>query len=122
MNRFITDIKVDIKTTFNNEEFEKEKKIIKQEFEDKRSVLMEKLNKKSSEYGFQVKSSQNGIYMMPIMNGKAIAEDEFDKLDDQIKQEYENKSTIVQEHIMDAIVEIKIYRKRFREENPRMAV
>ena len=25
MNRFITDIKVDIKTTFNNEEFEKEK-------------------------------------------------------------------------------------------------
>lgn len=26
MNRFITDIKVDIKTTFNNEEFEKEKK------------------------------------------------------------------------------------------------
>lgn len=58
MNRFITDIKVDIKTTFNNEEFEKEKKIIKQEFEDKRSVLMEKLNKKSSEYGFQVKSSQ----------------------------------------------------------------
>lgn len=27
--------------------------------------------------------------MMPIMNGKAIAEDEFDKLDDQIKQEYE---------------------------------
>ena len=107
MNRFITDIKVDIKTTFNNEEFEKEKKIIKQEFEDKRSVLMEKLNKKSSEYGFQVKSSQNGIYMMPIMNGKAIAEDEFDKLDDQIKQEYENKSTIVQEHIMDAIVEIK---------------
>lgn len=107
MNRFITDIKVDIKTTFNNEEFEKEKKIIKQEFEDKRSVLMEKLNKKSSEYGFQVKSSQNGIYMMPIMNGKAIAEDEFDKLDDQIKQEYENKSTIVQEHIMNAIVEIK---------------
>ena len=86
MNRFITDIKVDIKTTFNNEEFEKEKKIIKQEFEDKRSVLMEKLNKKSSEYGFQVKSSQNGIYMMPIMNGKAIAEDEFDKFADNLRK------------------------------------
>ena len=49
---------------------------------------MEKLNKKSSKYGFQVKSAQNGIYMMPIINGKAIEEEEFDKLDDQIKQEF----------------------------------
>ena len=107
MNRFIDDIKVDIKSTFNNEEFEREKTLIKQEFEEKRNVLMEKLNKKSSEYGFQVKSSQNGIYMMPIMNGKAIAEEEFDKLDEQVKKDFEDKSTIVQQHIMDAIGEIK---------------
>ncbi len=105
MDHFINDIKVDIKSTFNNEEFEKERALIKQEFEEKRSVLMAKLNKKSSEYGFQVKSSQNGIYMMPIMNGKAI-EEEFNKLDESIRKQYE-KSTIVTEHIMEAIVEIK---------------
>lgn len=70
MNTFIDDIKVDIKNTFNNEEFEKEKTLIKQEFEEKRNLLMEKLNKKSAEYGFQVKSAQNGIYMMPIVNRK----------------------------------------------------
>ena len=68
MLSFIDDIKVDIKNTFNNEDFEKEKNLIKQEFETKRNLLMEKLNKKSAEYGFQVKSAQNGIYMMPIVN------------------------------------------------------
>ncbi len=68
MTTFINDIKVDIKNTFNNEEFEKEKNLIKQEFETKRNLLMEKLNKKSSEYGFHVKSAQNGIYMMPVVN------------------------------------------------------
>ena len=107
MERFINDIKIDIKSTFNNEEFEKEKALIKQEFEEKRSVLMEKLNKKSSEYGFQVKSSQTGIYMMPVMNGKAMPEEEFNKLDEAVKKEYEEKSTIVQQHIMEAIGEIK---------------
>ncbi len=107
MATFINDIKVDIKNTFNNEEFEKEKNLIKQEFEAKRNLLMEKLNKKSSEYGFQVKSAQNGIYMMPIVNGKTIAEEEFDKLDDDTKKEFEDKSTIVQQHIMQAIGEIK---------------
>lgn len=107
MNTFINDIKVDIKNTFNNEEFEKEKTLIKQEFEEKRNLLMEKLNKKSAEYGFQVKSAQNGIYMMPIVNGKTIAEEEFDQLDENTKKEYEDKSAIVQQHIMEAIGEIK---------------
>ena len=107
MNTFIDDIKVDIKNTFNNEEFEKEKNLIKQEFEVKRNLLLDKLNKKSAEYGFHVKSAQNGIYMMPIINGKTIAEEEFDKLDEKTKKEFEDKSTIVQQHIMEAIGEIK---------------
>lgn len=107
MDRFINDIKVDIKSTFNNEEFEKERSLIKQEFEDKRNLLLEKLNEKSSNYGFQVKASQTGIYMMPVMNGKAMPEEEFNKLDENTKKEYEDKSIIVQQHIMEAIGELK---------------
>lgn len=107
MNSFINEIKVDIKNTFSNEDFEKEKNLIKQEFEAKRNLLMEKLNKTSAQYGFSVKSAQNGIYMMPIVNGKTIAEEEFNKLDESIKKEFEDKSTIVQQHIMEAISEIK---------------
>lgn len=45
--------------------------------------------------------------MMPMVDGKAIQEEEFDKLDENIKQEYEEKSTIVQQQIMDAISVIK---------------
>ncbi len=107
MDAFINEIKVDIKNTFNNEDFEKEKNLIKQEYETKRTLLLEKLNQTSAEYGFTVKSSQNGIYMMPILNGKTIAEDEFNKLDDAVKKDFEEKSSIVQQHIMTAISEIK---------------
>lgn len=115
MDRFITDIKNDIKSTFNNEEFERERTLIKQEFDAKRTALMEQLNAKSAEYGFQVKSSQTGIYMMPIMNGKAIAEEEFDKLDEETKKDYEDKSNIVQQHIMEAISQIKAIEKESEE-------
>ena len=107
MDRFIKDIKSDIKQTFNNEDYEKEKVLIKQEYEEKRTALMEKLNEKSAKYGFQVKSANNGIYMMPVINGKTIEEEEFEKLDPSLKQEYENKSTIVQQHVMEAISQIK---------------
>ena len=70
MESFVKDIRKDIKKTFNNDEFEKEKKIIKQEFEDKREKLLKKLNDKTMKRGFQVKSTENGVYMMPIFEGR----------------------------------------------------
>ncbi len=107
MDRFIKDIKHDIKETFSNEDFEKEKALIKQDYEQKRANLMEKLNKTSSQYGFQVKSAKNGIYMMPVVNGKTIEEEEFEKLDEETKKDFEDKSAIVQQHVMEAISQIK---------------
>ena len=112
MEGFILEVKKDIKKTFNADDFEKEKALLKQEFEEKRSSILEKLNVDASKHNFQVKSSQNGIYMMPVVNGKAIDEEEFDKLDDSIKQVYEEKSTIVQSQIMDAIEQIKVIERQ----------
>ena len=107
MDSFIVDIKNDLRSTFNNDDFEKEKAVITKAFEAQRDELMETLNKVSEKYGFQVKSSQNGIYMMPIINGKAIEQEDFEKLDDEVKQNFEDNSSIVQEQILRVISEIK---------------
>lgn len=111
MDQFINDIKNDINNTFSNEDFEKEKNLIKQEFEQKRSNLLEKLNKESAKYGFEVKTAQNGIYMMPVVDGKTLQEEEFEQLDEDVKKEYEDKSNIVQEQIISAISQIKVIEK-----------
>lgn len=107
MDGFIKEIRKDIKKTFNNDDFEKEKALIKQEFEVKRSTLLEKLNQDASKYNFQVKAAQNGIYMMPVVDGRAIEEEEFEKLDASVKEVYEQNSAFVQEQIMEVIGQIK---------------
>ena len=112
MEQFIKDVRADIKSTFSNEDFEKEKALIKQEFEEKRSVLLEELNNESKKHGFEVKAAQNGIYMMPIIDGKTIQEEDFEKLAPEVKEEFENKSSIVQDQIMTAIGEIKEIEKQ----------
>ena len=112
MDMFIKDIKQDINRTFSNEDFEKEKQLIKQEFEQKRTFLLNKLNEEASKYGFQVQTTQSGIYMLPVVNGKTIEEEEFEKLDDNIKKEFEEKSNIVQEQIISVIGEIKSIEKQ----------
>ena len=107
MDGFIQEVKKDIKKTFNADDFEKEKSLIKREYEEKREVVMNKLSEEALKHNFQVKSAQNGIYMMPIVDGKVIEEEEFEKLDDQVKKQYEETSIIVQQQIMDAISQIK---------------
>lgn len=108
MDSFIRNIRRDIKKTFNNDEFEKEKKVIKQEFETKKEAILAKLNDKTLKQGFQVKSAQNGIYMMPVYEGKTIEEEEYEKLPLEVKSEFESKSQVVQEMIFDTLSELKL--------------
>ena len=108
MDLFINEIKKDIKLTFGNEDFEKQKNLMQNKFEQKKSDLLEKLNKTSLKSGFQVKATQNGVYMMPVIDGKAIEEEEFNKLDDETRKVFEENSPVVQEQIIEAINQIKI--------------
>lgn len=111
MDTFIEDIKKYLKRTFNNDDFEKERTLIKQKYEEKREKLLDNLNKETLKHDFQVKAAPNGIYMLPVFEGKALDEAEFEKLDDSIKQGYEEKSNIVQEQIMQVIGQIKVIEK-----------
>ena len=94
MEGFVKDVRRDIKKTFNNDDFEKEKQLIKQEFEAKRELLLEKLNKRTMVQGFQVKSTANGVYMMPVLDGRTLQEEEFEKLDEELKKENQNDNNI----------------------------
>lgn len=111
MDSFINDIKNDIKLTFKNEDFEKQKNLMQSKFEQQKNDLLEKLNKESLKSGFQVKSTQNGVYMMPVIDGKTIEEEEFEKLDDETKKLFEDNSSVVQEQIIEAINKIKLLEK-----------
>ena len=107
MDKLIHEIKAEMKATFGNTDFEQEKNLITQKYQEKKNKILEDLNKKSAKYGFQVKTTDSGIYMMPVIDGKVVKEEDFNLLDDKVKKEYEDKSTIVQEQIIKVIAEIK---------------
>ncbi len=111
MENFVKDIRKDIKKTFNNDDFEKEKKLIKQQYDSKRDMLLEKLNKRTLVQGFQVNPTENGVYMMPVLDGKTLAEDEFENLDEKVKKEFEERSALVQEQIFEALSDMKAIEK-----------
>lgn len=107
MYNFIKTIKKEINKTFNNDDYEKEKALIEQEFEKKKTILLNSLNTEANEQGFEVKNSPNGLYFLPVYDGKTLSEEEFNVLPKSIQNEFESKSKLLEKRTLEVIKVIK---------------
>lgn len=107
MNQFIETIKNEIKSAFNNQDFEKEKEAIQKDVEEKKIKLIDKLNKDAAKQGFEIKNTSSGIYFLPMINGKTLSEDEFNALDEKTKKDFEERSVAIQQETIDTMKKIK---------------
>lgn len=115
MDAFIETIKTEIKSAFNNQDFEKEKATIEKDVEDKKIKLIEKLNKDAAKQGFEIKNASTGIYFLPMINGKTLSEDEFDALDEKTKNDFEMRSLEIQKQTIETMKKIKDMEKKAAE-------
>jgi len=107
MEAFVKVIKQEIVNAFDNDEYEKEKAEIMEEYESKKDELLDKLSKDAEAHGFKVNTGSNGIYFLPIVEGKTISEEEFESLDDSIKEEINEKTNILQQDTLEIIRKLK---------------
>lgn len=107
MDAFIMAVKSEIRSAFNNQDFEKEKEAIERDVEDKKVKLIEKLNKDAAKQGFEIKNTSTGIYFLPMINGKTLSEDEFNALDENTKNEFEMRSVEIQKQTIETMKRIK---------------
>ena len=111
MEDFVETISVEIPKAFENNDYEKHKNDILQEFQLKKNELVEELNKAAEKQGFKVKTTPNGIYFLPVVKGKALSEEEFNELDDEERNKIMAKSGKIQLKTMDVVRQIKALEK-----------
>ncbi|AEY64776.1 ATP-binding protein [Clostridium sp. BNL1100] len=107
MDEFTKIIKQEIVNAFDNDQYEKEKSEIMDEYEDKKDELLDKLSKDAEEHGFKVNTGSSGIYFLPIIEGRTISEEEFSSLDEETKDEINQKTNILQQETLDIIRKLK---------------
>lgn len=100
MNRFISVIRDGLLKIFNSQDFEKEKKVITKQYSDKKNEVLRKFDEYTSAQGFKIKTATDGIYFSPIYNGNVLNENEFNALDEKIKEEFKAKSPKIQEETL----------------------
>ena len=115
MEEFIKVLQLEITRAFDSEDYERERTAIAKEYQEKKASLLEKLNQDAEKQGFRVKTTNAGIYFLPVIEGRAITEEEYGDLDEKIKQEITERSNIVQLETIDIIRKIKNVEKEAEE-------
>ena len=97
MSELVQLMQEELRKAFRTDDYEQQKNDLLRSVDEQRNALMEKMGKVAAEHDFQVKTTNSGIYFMPVVKGETVGEEEYDDLGEEVKAEIEKNSQIVQE-------------------------
>jgi len=116
MTDLITKLTVEIPRAFHNREHEQRKNSIVKVLKTKHEEIIRLVTEEAKKADFEVKNSSSGIFFVPIINGEAIGEEQFDDLSLDEREAISKKSESIQQHASDALREIKDWEKSTKKE------
>lgn len=107
MGELVEVFNTEIQKAFNSDDYEKQKNEIIKVYDEKRDVLMKEMTDMAKGNGFGVKSTNTGIYFMPIVDGVTVNEEQYDELEESIKESISEASDKVQENAATIMRDIR---------------
>lgn len=97
MAQLVANVKRELHKLFQSDDYERQRLIVLQAYDQKQVVLAQQLEALANEYDFQVETTEQGISFIPLVNGEMIDEQTFFALTEEAQDEIEEKSQIVHE-------------------------
>lgn len=107
VEQLVETLKEKLMNIFKAEDYEKEKEELVKGYKEKRDQLIQQLYRLAKQKDFEIKNTSTGIYFMPIVNGRAISQEEYDGLEITEKKEIDKRSDIVEEEAIDIIKKVR---------------
>jgi len=114
MRELLEDIKTECLKVFGGREYENEKTMLFKETQEIRTRLFAEFNENAQQQGFQVNVTNSGMYFTPIINNKALDENEYNALDDETKKAVNEGMTQIQLKAVELTRRIKELEKESR--------
>ncbi|HEY3423532.1 MAG TPA: ATP-binding protein, partial [Negativicutes bacterium] len=116
MQELISDVKSEIAKAFSGDEYEKGKGDLLKTFQEKRALIIEGFNQKAEEIGVMPQWSTTGFTGLPMLDGKPVGPEEYQKLDKDQREEIEKKVLAVHEKAMEVVHRLQLLEREVREE------
>ncbi|MGL5514803.1 MAG: AAA family ATPase, partial [Sporomusa sp.] len=116
MQTLIEDLKTNIPKVFSSEDYEQAKVNLAKRYQEQRSVIVEEFNKYAESQGISPQWSSTGFVGLPMVDGKALAPEDFQSLDKEQRDAIEKNLFAVHEKGMDVVRRIQLLERGIREE------
>ncbi len=107
MQEMVEDIILQVSKAFNSEDFDRQRNEISRIYQDEKNRLLAYLSIFSKERNFTVKATSTGFAFKPYYKDKELTEDEFDQLDDAVKDKMDEHLEEIQETALEVLIKIK---------------
>jgi lon-related putative ATP-dependent protease len=116
MQELVEDLKTDIPKVFSSEDYEQAKAGLVKQYQEQRSVMVEEFTQYAESQGISPQWSSTGFVGLPMIDGKAVAPEEYQKLDKEQRDVIEKNMLAVHEKGMDVVRRIQLLERATREE------
>jgi len=96
MEELVESLKLEIPKAFAADDYERQKSALFKELQEARGELLEELTRTAGEQGFVLRRTSTGFVSIPLIDGKEISPEEYEKLPSEVREEMENKSAEIQ--------------------------
>lgn len=96
ISRVVQDLKINLPNALENESYLERKGGMEKEYAEKRSHLLEKLEKLAAERGLKISRTPSGFIPVPIIDGKPATQESFLQLSEEKRAEIEQNVAAVQ--------------------------
>ena len=117
MERMVEELKEEIPNQFEGEEFEEKRNEIMAEYQRKSNKMMEDFDQEIREEGFMLQNTKQGPVPVPLdENGEPLEQDDYQKYDEEKRQEIRNKSQDIKKRLEKLLRKIREMKEEAQDE------
>lgn len=116
MQDLVEDLKTEIPKVFSSDDYQQAKADLIKEFQEKRALIIEGFNEKAEEFGIMPQWSTTGFVGVPMVDGKPLTPEDYQKLDKEQREAIDKKMLAVHEKAMDVVRRLQQLEREVRDE------
>lgn len=107
MQKLLIEIERKIQVTFSSDEFEYKKRVILDEYKEKKGKHWRAIEKFANEQSYQIERTTTGVTTYPVIQGKPLDKAAYDQMSDETKDNLKRKGKLVENKISEIVNQIR---------------
>ncbi len=107
MDEFLRAAQQAIPRAFESEEYDRRRRAIVDALNRERERLWEGVREFAQQLGFAVELTPAGVVSLPVVHGRPLSPEEYERLPEAVREELERRNRLIQDRVADALREVR---------------